>query len=417
MFVPGWSRHAESGKPIGDDHMITLIRRGFENSRIYYWLVALFCMNFLGRGSIVCTMFAVYAVLRMPRKIILDFSAVCALFLSVAAFLASMVHYGIVESIKALNFFLMYLIGLNGYYASKDRAAFLEKTIFSIFSGYAIFVMLTWIGNLNGVRMSKNQLVINNIWTGERMATTLAGLLSAVVIGYFFYAMVCQPSKRKKLYALAALGATIALNMETATRTPLVLLAINLIVMTAIYLASQKGRKAVWAFLAIIAGTIVLAIAALRNAFGIWTRIITSPIFTRFAEEGLNSGRVNIMAEHFRLMLDYPWGGEKIKNAVGAHAHNFLQQGYDYYGVFAAIPLLILGVTLFYNMITLIKLKKKNRFDYLLISMYLSMLIQACLEPVFTGYPCFMFSLLLIHGMTNGYLKTRNGDFGESCAN
>lgn len=397
--------------------MLTLTRRGFENSRIYYWLVTLFCMNFMGRGSIVCTVFALYAVLRIPRKIKVDFCTVCALIMSVAAFFSSMVHYGVSEAIKSLNFFLMYFIGLNGYYASKNRAAFLENTMFSIFSGYAIFVMLTWIGNLNGVRMSKNQLIINNIWTGERMATTLAGLLSAVVIGYFFYAMVCQPLKRKKLYALTVLGVTIVLNMETATRTPLVLLAINLIVMTGIYLADQKGKKAVWTFLAITAGVIILAIAVMQNAFGIWTRIITSPIFTRFTEEGMTSGRVSIAIEHFGYILDYPWGGEKIRNAVGANAHNFLQQGYDYYGVFAAIPLLALSISIAANIVVLMRLGGKNRFDYLLISMYLSMLIQACMEPVFTGYPCFMFSLLLIHGMTNGYLKTRNGDFGESCAN
>lgn len=48
--------------------------------------------------------------------------------------------------------------------------------------------------------------------------------------------------------------------------------------------------------------------------------------------------------------------------------------------------------------------------------MYLTMLIQACLEPVFTGYPCFMFSFLLIHGMANAYLKTRSGELGENRA-
>ena len=397
--------------------MRVLTKRGFENSRIYYWLIALFCMNFLGRGSIVCTVFAVYALLKMPKKIRLDFWAVCALLLSVAAFFSAWVHFGVSEAIKSLNFFLMYFIGLNGYYASEEKTVFLEKSIFFIFAGYAVFVALTWFSNLDGKRMSYDNLVLNSFWTGESMATTLAGLLSAVVIGYFFYAMVCQPLKRKKLYAVASMALTIMLNMETATRTPIILFAVNIIVMTGIYLADQKGKKAVWTFLAIMAAFFILIIAVIRNAFGIWTLIIDSPIFTRFVEEGMNTSRMDIAMQHFRHMLDYPWGGEKIRDIVGANAHNFLQQGYDYYGVFAAVPLLVLSISFVIAMVTLIKTRGKNRIDYLLISMYLTMLMQALLEPVFTGYPCFMFSLLLIHGMTNAYLKTRRGEFSENCAN
>lgn len=395
--------------------MITLRKRGFESSWIYYLLITLFCMNFWGRGSFVCTVFAVFALLRMPKKIILDGGAVCALLMSVAAFFSSLIHYTMSEAIKSLNFFLLYFIGLNGYYVSKDKAYFLEKTVFSIFSGYAIFVVLTYFSNLDGKRMSRNQLLINNFWTGERMATTLAGLLSAVVIGYFFYAMVCQVQKRKKLYALLSLGVAMTLNMETATRTPILLLVINIIVMTGIYLAEQKGRKAVWTFFGIVVGIFFVIIAVVQNVFGMWTLIVSSPIFTRFTEEGINTSRGDIAIQYFKLMLDYPWGGEKIMGIIGTHAHNFLQQGYDYYGVFFTIPLLFLSITFVCNMFNLIKFRRKNRFDYLLISMYLSMVIQACLEPVFTGYPCFMFSLLLIHGMATGYLRLRSGGIGENC--
>lgn len=408
----------QNGESIRDEaYMIVSTKHRFENSRIYYCLIALFCMNFLGRGSIVCTIFAVYALLRIPRGIVVDFCAVCTLVLSIAAFFSSLVHFGFSEAIKSLNFFLMYLIGLNSYYASKNKAVFLEKTIFSIFAGYAIFVALTWFANRDGKRMSYDNLVLNSFWTGESMATTLAGLLSAVVIGYFFYAMVCQPQKRKKLYAVVALGITIVLNMETATRTPIILLAVNIIVMTGIYLANQKGKKAVWAFFAIIGTFAALIVAVARDVFGIWTMIISSPIFTRFTIEGMNTGRIDIAIQHFKYMFDYPWGGERIREIVGFNAHNFLQQGYDYYGILATIPLFAVSISMVHNLIVLITGRQKNRFDYLLISMYLSMLIQACLEPVFTGYPCFMFSLLLIHGMATAYLKTRNGEFSENCRN
>lgn len=395
--------------------MVITRHRGYETSRIHYLLIVLFGMNLLGRGSIVCTIFAVYAFLRLPKKNVMDVDALCALVMSLGAFVSSMVHYGMMEAIKGLNFFLMYFIGLNGYYASKNRKVYIEKSLFSIFAGYALFVALTWFGNRDGMRMLRNNLVINNIWTGEQMATTLAGLLSSVVIGYFFYALVCQPVKRKKLYAIIALIITMILNMETATRTPIVLLVINLIAMTAIYLADQKGKKAFWTFLSITVLIPAIVMAVALNAFGILTMIMESPIFLRFVEEGLNTSRTDIMLEHFKFMLDYPWGGEKIRDVVGAHAHNFLQQGHDYYGILVTIPLLVLAISFVQNLCHLSNVKGKNGFDYLFISMYLSMLIQACMEPVFTGYPCFMFSLLLIHGIANGYLKTRSGEFCENC--
>lgn len=399
-----------------EEYMITIKKRGLENSPLYYWLIVLFCMNFLGRGSIVCTVFAIFTLFKLPRKTTLDMGAVFTLLLSVAAFFSSMVHYDMIEAIKSLNFFLLYYIGLNGYYASSDRAAFLKKTIFAIFVGYAFLVLLTLIVNLNGVRASGNRLIINNVWTGETIATTLVGLMSSVVIGYFFYALVCQKKKGTKVCAIAALVVVLVLNAATATRTPFFLLAINLLVMSGLYLLNQRGRNAIRVLAILLAVIVIAAILIAADAFGIRSAIEESPIFLRLLESGTNTSRGEIMKNHFRYMLDYPWGGYQIAEAVGRQAHNFLQQGYDYYGVFATVPLLIIGISFLRNMAVLAGTKRKIGIDYLLFSMYLTMLIQACLEPVFTGYPCFMFSFLLIHGMANAYLKTRSGELGENRA-
>jgi hypothetical protein len=344
-----------------------------------------------------------------------DAGAIVTLLMSIAAFISSMVHYDMVEAIKSLNFFLLYYIGFNGYSAASDKPSFIQKTVFSVFAGYAILVLLTLVVNINGARASGNRLVVINVWTGEEIATTLIGLVSSVVIGFFFYALVCQKKRGIKICAIAALVVVLVLNAATASRTPFFLLAINLLVMCSVYLLNQRGKKAVRAVAILVIVIIVAALLFMLNAFNIRSAIEGSPIFLRLLEDGTSTSRGQIMRDHLQYMLEYPWGGYQIAMQVGRQAHNFLQQGYDYYGVFVAVPLLIIFFSYIRNIVVLVRRKQKNGIDFLLFSMYLTMLIQACLEPVFTGYPCFMFSFLLIHGIGNAYLKKRSGELREDC--
>lgn len=386
--------------------MVIRKKRAFEDSWIYFILISLFGANFLGRGSIFCLVFGIFALLKFPRRIVIDGSAIWTLILALSAFFVSLVYYNLTEAIKSINFFLMYLVGLNGFYQSKDRLKYVKRVIFAIFLGYTLLVVLTYFGNAGTIHIT-GQRILKNFWTGENIAVTLLGLVSSVVIGYFFYAMWCQKRKSIKVIAGVAIIVSFLLNAQTATRTPFVLFAIVMVLMWSIYLINQKGWRAVKMIMVVSSAIIVCFVLLAVDAWGMATYIESTAIFERFMKEGTETGRWHISSVYLNHMLDYMWGGSYIYKQTGYFAHNFLQQGHDLYGICATVALIFLELAFIKNIIVLFLLKRKNEIDYLLMSMYFAMTIQTLLEPIFTGYPCFFFSLLLIHGITNGYLRKR----------
>jgi len=86
-------------------------------------------------------------------------------------------------------------------------------------------------------------------------------------------------------------------------------------------------------------------------------------------------------------------------------AHNYLQEGYDLYGVFAFVMLLVVTVQFVSNIFRFATKRQKKGTDMLFLSFYTAVFLQMCVEPVFTGYPILIWSLMLIHGMATAYLK------------
>lgn len=377
-------------------------RRSIENSFVYYILISLFCVNFLGRGSIVCFIFGLFAVVK-TKNFKLD---ICSLFCFVLAFascIASMIYSDIIEAIKCWNFFLMYIVGANGYYNAVNKRKYLTEVLFSIFVGYALYIVLTYFANLNAVPEYDGQRVIINFWTKERISVTLVGLMSSVVIGYSGYILFCKKKYFLKAVAVVLLILVVLINSKTATRTPILLLPIVICGIFLIYLFNQNAHKAL-KILFVILIIVIFAIILINIDFlGIRTYIESTPIFKRFQKEGDKTSRVQIFQIHLSYFFDYMWGGGNIQDLTGMMAHNFLQQGHDLYGIFATTSLVFITICVLRNICKLLIKRKKTEIDYLLISMYLAMFIQSLLEPIFTGYPCFYFSFLLVHGVATGY--------------
>lgn len=379
-------------------------RRLIEDSFVYYVLISLFCVNFLGRGSFFCLVFGLFAVVK-AKKFKLDVCSLFCFILSFASCIASLLYNDIIEAIKCFNFFIMYIVGVNGYYNAVNKKKYLTRVLFSIFAGYALYIVLTYFANLNMVPEYDGQRVLNNFWNGERIAVTLVGLISSVVIGYSGYILLCKKKYFLKIIVFVSLVLVVLINSKTATRTPILLIPIIVGLMFIIYLFSQNSRKAL-KYIIIAMIVILLAIIAISNNFlGIKAYIETTPIFKRFLNEGGKTSRVQIFQIHLVYFFDYMWGGGNIQKTTGSMAHNFLQQGHDLYGIFATISLVLITVCVLKNIYKLLIKRKKTEIDCLFISMYLAMLIQSFLEPIFTGYPCFYFSFLLIHGVATGYVN------------
>lgn len=379
-------------------------RRSIEDSFVYYVLISLFCINFLGRGSVFCLVFGLFAVVK-TKNFKLDICSLFCFIMFLVSCIASIFYSDIIEAIKCLNFFLMYIVGVSGYCNAVNKKKYITMVLFSIFAGYALYIVLTFFANLNTVPEYDGQRVIKNFWTGERISVTLVGLISSVVIGYSGYVLLCKKKYLLKAVAIVSLILVVLINSKTATRTPILLILIVIGGMFLIYLFNQNTYKAlkILFFILIIA---ILAIFLISIDFlGVRRYIESTPVFNRFQNEGVKTSRAQIFQMHLSYFFDYMWGGGNIQEATGEMAHNFLQQGHDLYGIFATVSLVLITICVLRNICKLLIKRKKNEIDYLFISMYFAMLIQSLLEPIFSGYPCFYFSFLLIHGVATGYVN------------
>ena len=125
------------------------LNKNIEDSNLFYILIAFSCMNFLGRGSLLFLVFALFAFIKESHVIKVDGNFCCVALLTFSIALASLVFYDVTEVVKSLNYVLLYLAGHNGFMAAKDKLRFAKKTVFSVFAGFAVYVILTYLYNRN----------------------------------------------------------------------------------------------------------------------------------------------------------------------------------------------------------------------------------------------------------------------------
>ena len=297
----------------------------------------------------------------------------------------------------------MYLLGLDGYRRAEDKEKYIEKTALAICAGFGFELVLMYFYNVNKEQLSIRSMY--SIWTGETLSVTLLGLLVSVVIGFAFYSFFYTKKKGQKILVFFMLVVGLVIAADTATRTPFVLFFVVFAIMLVVHLFNRRGIRALRL---VLFGIILLVIFWIFYGLDIWgvkTAIWNTPLAQRFLAEEFESGRMDLVVQHFSLMLDYPWGGGHIQNVVGKMAHNYLQQGYDLYGAFAFFFLLLITAQFLSNMWRMLVKRHKSGVEMLFLSMYLAMLTQMCLEPIYTGYPILFWCVLMIHGMATAYLK------------
>lgn len=373
-----------------------------KNPKLFYFLIVLGCMNFMGRGSIVFLLLCLYELFRRKGYVAIDRNAIAIGAFSLCVVFAAARYYSYFECIKAVNYLLMYILGYDSFRRSTDKQKCVEGITLAMCVGYGLELILMYLYNYNREQVSERSMY--SIWTGEPIKVTLLGLLVSVIIGYSFFS-IFYGRKKEKVVVVLLLAIGLLISFDTATRTPFALFAVVYAIMFMVHLFSKRGVRA---FRVLALALLVCLIALLLysvDVLGIKSALEESLMLQRFMEQGLKSSRMDLLVEHYELMLDHIWGGGLISEEVGEVAHNYLQQGHDLYGIFALIFLLAITAQFLRNMIRLFRKKNKLGIDILLLSLYLALVLQMCLEPVFTGYPILIWNLLMIHGMATAYLK------------
>ena len=369
---------------------------------LFYGLLMLACLNFMRLGSTLMLIACVYSLLiQSGLKIKINSTGWVYVILTITTVITSMYWYDSFEIIKVLNYGLCYIVGYNSYLIAKDSRMHAQYSFGAMYVGCLVYVVLLIITNIN---LQSIYRVLIDVWTGEYIAVTLVGVISAIVTGYSVYLFFFGSGNISKIVAVASFSLVVALNFKTATRTVFVLA--GLIVVLGYCLKLFNGgayKKAKYLFSAVVVFVLVL-VAYNANFLNIQSSISGSLLLERFLHMDDASVRVDLFLDHMRNAFDYPFGGQKVSAVVGEMAHNVIQDFYDNFGIVPSI----FFVAIFINIIrTLVRLAlRKNDFsvEKAIVLLCFTMLVQMCTEPIITGYPIFVWLMFMIDGFANAYL-------------
>ncbi len=371
-------------------------------------MIILACMNFLESGALIMVILGLLSFFYNNRKIVVNTDVVCMLIFAAGVFITSIVYgRGFAECVKAVNFVLTYLVGYYGYLRSPNKAGFIRLVSFSAFFGSFVQLLLHYIYNYG--KNYGGYRIYYSFWTARPIAVTCIGLISAIIIGYSFYGIFLSKKTYLRLLSAAAIVLTAIINLNNATRTPIVMLFLCYFIMLIVYFRTQSALSSFQLF--VIVGLVILFVLLgyFLDIGGLKGFIDSSALIERFEGSGIKTSRVDIAARYFEYMPRSLFGGEQIKAVVGRSAHNYIQEAYDLYGLIPLAALLVFSFRLIGKTFSVTKEAKNDKSLLIVIALVLVIFVQSLLEPIMTGYPIIFWVLIMYSGIITAYLSERKG--------
>lgn len=370
---------------------------------LLYFFLFLFGINFLLYGNIFLLIpFGVFVIKK--KRIRLNITAILLI--------AFVVAYLIPEFIGAdhptfrLIFIpIAYLLGYN-YFEDITEDDIVSCYIVLAF-GMAMHSILSF-----GLTVMKNGFRFDNlslcqdIWS--RTLTTTTGMMSNFMI--FMPLLVFALIKQKKAYALipvAAMG--VFMGVVTGNRSTLIFFVVATTVgMIMVFLNGYRRLGVV--IVLIISALLVFVFLSYRfNWFGLKTMYDSSYLVYRFdhnranGESILETQRWDTKGMYISKMLDYPWGGGKLREEIGGFAHDIWLDTWSWGGCIAFVILTVYLFGFIYRMIKFIRMSE-NVSTKVLFSAYLVILfMQYLVEPIIQGSPQIFISACLLDGLISRY--------------
>lgn len=381
-----------------------------ENSFLLYMLLCLAFMNFLGKGTAFYLVFCFYGLYKV-KSIGLGNNIITYITLVVLTFgavLSSLFYFEGDMILKSFLYLLSFLFGYNVILKCNDPHVVINRIMLSSVIGILVFLGLVYFFNFKVLTHISGQRILFSIWTGEEMSVTLVGLVSSLPICYSIYCFFCKKNIIYYMIGFVSLLLPFVLNIETATRTPLVLaVLVYLLMLLKLYKSSSIKIKKRIVYLIIVVAFFII--------FWGLPFLSSSAIGSRLEEEGLKTSRTRLVSDFLDLTFEYPWGGNFAHNKLGIMAHNFLQEAHDMFGLFFSIPLFILFLSYLKNIFYMFFSSNNNPEILLLLSISFGLILSNLMEPSISGYPLMVWLMFIIMGMltalTKGQLvRTTNKD-------
>ncbi|MDO4940296.1 MAG: hypothetical protein Q4E33_01220 [Erysipelotrichaceae bacterium] len=315
---------------------------------------------------------------------------------------------------------LCYLIGCN--IDEKDENGVI-KFILLVTTSLAIYTTLFFINNAitNGIT---NYDITNqiNIWNGQPLWPTNLMLYSSLFYGCFGYIVFGKVNKYVRLFYLIIFVVNAYYAMMLSRRAALLMIALSFSIAFAFkfFFDKEINRKKLikTSMMICIIGLIcfMLLFATYKlNLFGFKEIVKQTDLYIRFIGSGRISsffsdmGRSYYRKEFMQYFFDYPWGGSNIREIVGNYSHDLWLDVYDVAGIISMILIIVSSILLIVKAISVLK-NKTISVDYkmLVISLFICVLAQCCLEPIMEACRAYMFGVCMIHGSLEVIQKGKN---------
>ena len=351
---------------------------------------------------IICLILFIDNSLRFSIKNIKLFIILCLFGITFFAFSYKTGFY----SVMGLCLPMAYYIGSNMKSVSEENV---KKIIYILCFGMCAHLVLNFIYDFTIV--GKAVLIKYShydVWTGTKVETTGTAVNYVLINAAIYYICLYEKNKKIKYTGVALFAVVLIYELGLGKRAPILLLAIALFISFVLDFIVLKNRrlsekKLKYVFFIVAFFFVLLAVVLITDVFGIRTKLSNLHLILKFKDGIIDLERIKIFSQAIELIPKYLWGNQAISGIIGINIHDLWFDTYDYAGI---VPFILLVISTFYYLRTMIRVLKNNNIaninKVLLLCVCCCSLIWALIEPVMTGSSLFlMISIIIISAISN----------------
>ena len=320
-------------------------------------------------------------------------------------------NVGVTSSIKI---FVCPLVWLAGYTLLRDKN--INRLILIILSacmGMAVHGVLNFIYNLRiGTVFYEGKSY--DVWSNSLSAATGQAINFSLLAAVLMWGLFMQKNLILKLVVSALYIAAFVYNIMIGGRSFVILTLLGIVIPLIIYsfIGNNKifVKKVIPIILTVVAILAIIWVMYENNVFGMQDAFESSYFYRRFfsdisQQEITNDSRFDRKLLYFQHMLDYPFGGNHLRNELGiGYSHDLWLDVFDDAGIFAYIALWIYTISAGIRTVKFALNKRITPELRVLISTIFAIsFIQFFVEPILQGAPMMFYSILIIDGMLMAY--------------
>ncbi len=368
------------------------IKYSIKQSLILF-LLFLSSMNLFAK-SFYFVFAAFIVLLLLGKKIRVNLDVLLLLMFSLTYAVFAGLYHNVLSFLRVFAMPLCYLLGINFFenrdWNSTDNNLVDRKTVTAIcipamgaFAHYCINYLT------NSQSAYRNTI---DIWTGESLSATGQACLAIIAVGVFLYVLFSFEKHNMIYKILSVIGLIIILlyNLVLGGRALLLILSTEFVIAFIWSLIhSKNNNKKVKLTLLLLLIFIAFALVYSFDIYGLRTMILGSNLSQRFETSSfLSDSRIYFKLEYLKHMLEYPFGGGHIFNAVGQYAHELYLDVYSDAGI---IPFILVIIFIIVSVVRIVLYSKTENIPaetrLLMLLSNVSILITFWMEPIMVGMP------------------------------